>query len=87
MINKILIDIDTDRELPILIGKTPDTPQPTNEEEAKQMILTDIECIGETLLSVIHMAHANGYGDKETLVKSNIEKLTKYLTEKPDGHS
>lgn len=87
MINKIFIDIDTDREMPIMIGKPPDIPQPTNEEETKEVILKDIESIGETLLSVIHMAELNGYGDKTQLTNTIIEKLTTSLTKTPDEHS
>lgn len=79
MKNTIYIDIDTDREQPILIGKGEENAAPTNREEAGTMILTDISSICDALIALIHVADHNQYGDKETLVNQSINELNKFL--------
>jgi len=60
MINSIFIDVDTDREKPIIFGKPPDMTPPENKEEAKEMILNDIISLAEALKTLITMASQNG---------------------------
>lgn len=81
MKNSIYIDIDTERDQPILIGKPPEIIPPANPEEAKVMIVTDVSCLCEALCVLIHMADQNGYATKEDLVKASIVHLTEMLTE------
>ncbi len=83
MKNAIYIDIDTDRDQPILIGKPPEIPQPTTPEEAGKMITTDISCVCEALCSLIHMADQNGYAPKKALVETSIKYLNDLLIETP----
>jgi hypothetical protein len=79
MKNTIFIDIDTDRDRPVLIGKGQDSEVPKNEEEAKEMIAIDIACICEGLCELIHVASQNGYGSKEGFVNASIEQLNLLL--------
>lgn len=81
MKNTIYIDIDTERERQVLIGKGAESEVPTNEEDAKQMITVDIACLCEGLCELIHVASQNGYGSKEGFVKASIEQLQKLLVE------
>jgi hypothetical protein len=79
MKNTIFIDIDTDRDRPVLIGKGQDSEVPKNEEEAKEMIVFDIASICEGLCELIHVASQNGYGSKEGFVNASIEQLNLLL--------
>lgn len=75
MKNKIAIDIDTERDVKIIIGKASDTIKPTNREEATTMINFDIICLTEALCDVIDMATSNGCGPKNEYITYAIEKL------------
>jgi hypothetical protein len=79
MKNSIYIDIDTEREQPILIGKGPEIEPPTSREEAGKMIITDIACICDAMISLMHVAHQNDYGVKEELVATAISQLNRFL--------
>ena len=79
MKNLITIDVDTDREQPILIGKGADIPSPTNKEEARDMIINDIKCVCETLCMLIDVADQNKYALKAELITESIKQLTKML--------
>jgi hypothetical protein len=88
MKNLIIIDVDTDREKPIIFGKGPDFQAPTTKEEAKEILTTDMGCVLDSLLNLIHIADQNGYGDKEVLVNQAIKELNQYLSlpsVKPNG--
>ncbi len=83
MKNIIFVDIDTEREQQVQIGKPAEIAPPANPEEAKAMINTDITCLCEALCTLIHMADQNAYGKKEELVKTSIGYLNAMLTEEP----
>lgn len=80
MKNLIIIEVDTEREKPIIIGKGPDYNPPTSVEEAKQIILTDMGCVLDTLLNLIHIADQNDYASKEETVGKAIKELNQYLS-------
>ena len=75
MKNTLLIDIDTERNKPVMISKPPEIAPPTTPEEAKVMIINDISCVCETLCTLIHMADQNQYAFKEDLVRIAKEQL------------
>ena len=75
MKNVIYITIDTERDQPIIIGKPPEITPPTTPEEAKEMILIDINCLTEALCRLIDIANQNDYGDLTNLVDSSIMTL------------
>lgn len=79
MKNLITIDVDTDREKPILIGKGAEVLTPTNRDEARDMIINDIKCVCETLCILIDVADQNKYALKSELVTESIKQLTKML--------
>ena len=79
MKNLITIDVDTEREQPILIGKGAEIPSPTNKDEAREMIVNDIKCVCETLCILIDVADQNKYALKSELVTESIKQLTKML--------
>lgn len=83
MKNSIYIDVDTEREQPILIGKGADTVQPETPEGAMEMIKTDISCLCEAMCSLVHVADQNGYGSKEQYVTGLIARLNEFLLEVP----
>jgi hypothetical protein len=80
MKNQIIIDIDTEREKPLLIGKGPDYEPPATKEEAKVMIVTDIACVVDGLLSLVHIADQNEYADKTIMIPRIIKELEQYLS-------
>lgn len=79
MKNTVFIDIDTERDKQVLIGKGHDAVVPTNEEEAKEMIAIDIASLCQGLCELIHVASQNGYGSKEGFVHASIEMLNELL--------
>jgi len=81
MKNTVYVDIDTERERKVLIGKGSDSEVPTTAEEAKEMIIVDIACLCEGLCELIHVANQNGYGSKEGFIAASIEQLNKLLVE------
>ncbi len=81
MKNTICIDIDTTREKQLLVSKGSESEVPTNEEDAKKMIIMDIACLCEGLCELIHVASQNGYGSKEGLVNASIEQLKNLLVD------
>lgn len=82
MKNIIIIDVDTDRKDQILFGKTPEFPDPTNREEAKEMIITDISHVSGALCTLIDIADYNQYASKELLINSVKEQLDQLLIQK-----
>lgn len=85
MKNAIYVEIDTEREQPVLIGKPPEIEPPTTQEETSEMIKNDIACLLEAMITLIHMADQNGYGKKEEYVQQSIDHLNRFLAEpKPE---
>lgn len=83
MKNTIFISIDTERDQPILIGKPPEITPPSTPEEAKEMIIIDINCVVEALCRLIDIANQNNYGDMVELVDNAIMSLHNMKAEKP----
>lgn len=83
MKNAIYITIDTERDQPIIIGKPPEITPPETPEEAKEMILIDINCITESLCRLIDIAHQNNYGNMNDLIDNAIMTLHLMKSEKP----
>lgn len=78
MKNTILIDIDSERDKKIIIGKPELTQKPETTEEAKTMIIMDIADICDVLCELIHIADQNGYGKKSELVNAAIKSLNEF---------
>jgi hypothetical protein len=83
MKNNIFISIDTERDQPIIIGKPPEVPPPATPEEAKEMILVDINCVTEALCRLIDIANQNSYGELSQMVDNAIVSLHSMKSEKP----
>lgn len=75
MKNTIYIDIDTDRDQPIRFSKPNGINEPVDFEESKLLVLNDITCLCESLLTLIELADQNGYSNKNGLVKVINERL------------
>ena len=80
MKNFIFIDVDTDREKPIIFGKPPDITPPETTEGAKAMILNDIACLAEAISTLILMADQNNYGKLEVYNKAGRSNFGIYNT-------
>jgi hypothetical protein len=79
MTNSIFIDVDTERDKPIIFGKPPDITPPSTKEEAKEMILNDIICVAQSLKTLIIMAHENEYANKKDLVIACVNTINEAL--------
>jgi len=81
MKNVIIIDVDTEREQQLQIGKpSSDIQAPTSPEEAKAIIVNDIACVFETFKTMVLIADQSGYGKKEEYIKTAIADLNDLLT-------
>lgn len=81
MKNAIYIEIDTEKEQPVMIGKPPEITPPSTPEETAIMVKNDIASLLEAACTLIHMADHNGYGKKEEFVKASIDRLNAFLIE------
>jgi hypothetical protein len=77
MKNTIVIDVDTERDIPVKFGKPNDFKQPENFDEIKDTLMDDIKCVCEALCVLINVADTNGYSNKEELIKASIYHLNK----------
>lgn len=75
MINIIIVDVDTEREPPIIIEKTDKTPPPTTPEDAKIMLANDIRDLCNGLATLIQLGSANSLIDKEAAINAAIKSL------------
>lgn len=80
MTNALFIDLDTEREKPIVFGKPPDITPPSNKDEARLMILSDIATVTDALKTLILMAHENEYADKIELTNLSIASINEIIT-------
>jgi hypothetical protein len=59
----------------MVIGKPSTIEKPTDNDEAKTMIINDISCVCEALCELIHIADQNGYASKDNLIETSIKLL------------
>lgn len=83
MINKITIDVDTDKTPALKIGH-PIEFTPTTPDEAKTVIVNDISCVFEAFKILIKLADQSGYGKKEGFIKTAIDDLNNMLIVKEE---
>ena len=65
MKNVVIFDKDTERDEKLIITKPEGTEQPTSEEEAKAMIISDISTATEGLMTLVKIANDSGYMDED----------------------
>jgi len=80
MKNSIFISIDSEREQPIMVGKPEQYTIPTSDEEMKQMMISDIDCVTDALYFMIENVSKNNFGDKKEVVDKCIIRLHSLLT-------
>lgn len=81
MTNSIFIDVDTERDRPVIFSKPPHIDPPQTREEAEAMIVNDIATISHALKYLILMAGHNGYANKAELIEGAIKTINEALTE------
>jgi hypothetical protein len=77
MKNVVVFDKDTERDEQLIITKPDGTEQPTNEAEAKAMIIEDISTATEGLMTLVRIANDSGYMDAD----KSANLIIKYFTE------
>lgn len=80
----LLIDIDSDRQQKVILGKPNEIKPPTNFEEAQLLVNTDVVCVCEALCALIDLADQNGYSKREVMVTEAIKNLTDLLKPKDE---
>lgn len=76
MKNIVIFDKDTERDELVIITKPEGTEPPTNEGEAKEMIVEDISTATEGLMTLVQMAHDSGYMSGEAAAKLIVDYFT-----------
>lgn len=85
MKNVIIVDIDTDREQVVQLGKPNASDLPKNENEAKQSIAKDTACVTEALVTLIQAADESGYKSIDESIKDISTHLERAFSDKiPD---
>jgi len=82
MKNSLFIDVDTEREQMVLIGKPPEIQQPENPQEAANMIMDDIASVCEALVTLIMICDNSGYAKKEEMLTTTLKYLSDTLENK-----
>lgn len=77
MKNIVIIDMDTERPSPIIIGKAGN--EPDNLEDGGKMILSDIKTVTAGLVKLIELASNNKITERKVLVENSINILNKLL--------
>jgi hypothetical protein len=77
MKNTIIIDIDTERDIPVQLGKPNDFKQPETDLLIKEMLMDDIKSVCEALCVLIKLADTKGASTKEQLIEASIFHLNK----------
>lgn len=68
----------------VRIGKPEEILAPTTREEAKAMIIADIDSTLEALIHMVDTAHNNKYGDKNEIFKMIKDRII--LESNPNLH-
>jgi len=71
----IIVDIDTERDETVQIGKPQGGDLPKNKEEAEEMILRDMSCLCEAVCTLIYAADQSGYKTTADSLKDCIAHL------------
>lgn len=84
MKNIVIFDKDTERDELVIITKPEGTEPPTNEGEAKEMIVEDISTATEGLMTLVQMAHDSGYMSGEAAAKLIVDYFTNEFLNKEE---
>ena len=84
MKNIVIFDKDTERDELVIITKPEGTEPPTNEGEAKAMIVEDISTATEGLMTLVQMAHDSGYMSGEAAAKLIVDYFTNEFLNKEE---
>jgi len=75
MKNILIVDIDTDREPIVKLGKTDESHIPKNDEQAKEFIIKDMACLTEALCTLIHAADQSNFKTIDESIKDIIKHI------------
>jgi len=75
MKNTIQIDIDSDREDTVIIGKPKDFRRPESKEEFAYEIINDMATLCEAICTLIHVADQNGLKPSDKSVQDCINHI------------
>lgn len=84
MKNIVIVDIDTDRQDSVVVGKPAEIPEPTSLEEAKVMVDLDIKSLTEALLTLVAASHINQFEDKDKLIEGINNRLVEGVKQYTD---
>jgi hypothetical protein len=69
MKNVIIVDIDTDREPVVQLGKPNASDLPKDKDSAKDMVAKDMACVTEALITLMQAAEESGYKSIDESIK------------------
>ena len=81
MTNQIFIDVDTERERPIIFSKPPHISPPETKEEESTMIVNDIISLAHALKYLILIAGHKLYADKQALIDGIVKTVNEAISE------
>lgn len=73
--NQVIVDLDTERENPILIGKSENYEMPYEIEDYKTAILLDISTLCEGICTLMHLAESLGIQKSPVTLRECIKHL------------
>jgi hypothetical protein len=79
MKNSIYIDIDTSKEPHIVFSKPPDFVIPTTNDEAAEMLVSDVIGLSAALKALIIMGSKNNYFKNSEIIDSVIKTINEAI--------
>lgn len=96
MTNQLFIDVDTERDNPIVFSKPSNISLPQTKEEEAKVLVNDVISLAHALKLLIQIAGHKGYADKSKLVDGVVKTVIEALIqiqepnepkENPEGSS
>lgn len=76
MKNKLLVDIDTERNPgAITVAKPPGFSQPKNREEFLAGLLLDVDCLCEAVVTLIHLVEKEGGRKSQESLRVCVKRI------------
>ena len=73
--NVIYVDVDSERDETVKLGKPKHFIAPTNEDAMKHVLMTDLTTLCEGIVTVAHLIEKEGFHTKEQVLNFVIKHL------------
>ena len=79
--NVLYVDVDSEREETVQIGKPKHFIAPLNKNAMEQVLMTDLTTLCEGIVTVAHLIDKEEFHSKDNVIKFVIQHLAKSISE------